>query len=36
MKSLIIKLALAAVLTASLSGCIIVDRSGSNLTESVR
>ncbi len=33
MKSLIIKLALAAVLAGSLSGCIIVDRSGGNFAE---
>ncbi len=36
MKSIAIKLAVAALLCASLSACIIVDRSGSNLTEQVR
>ncbi len=36
MKSLLITLAIAAALAASLSGCIIIDRSGSNLAEQTR
>lgn len=33
MKSFAIKLFVLAVATASLSGCIIIDRSGSHFTE---
>ncbi len=36
MKSLAIKLVIIALAASALSGCIIIDRSGSNLTEQVR
>lgn len=36
MKSLAVKLLIVALAASALSGCIIIDRSGSDLTEQVR
>ena len=36
MKSLATKLLIVALAASALSGCIIIDRSGSNLTEQTR